>query len=100
MWTPPPPSLGSNWSTQNLLPRFMRPCSSSRMPGASLSATQGWLNQTATSGPLSSLTRASVRGRMRRLRDGTVRALFTTASTVASSSGPTLAIGRTSCRSV
>ncbi len=57
------------------------------MPGASCSASQGWLNQTASIGPVSSATRASTRLR-RRSRIGRTDTLRTTTATAASS--PTL----------
>ena len=47
--------------TQNWLRWRSLPCRRSWAPSPSWRASQGWLNQTATSGPLSSNTRASTR---------------------------------------
>ena len=67
-------------------------------PSPSWRAIQGWLNQTATSGPLSSKTRASTRLR-RRSRIGLTVTPRTATATVASSPTPSSPTSRTSRRS-
>ena len=68
------------------------------MPSASWRASQGWLNHTATIGPVSSATRASTRF-WRRLRIGRTLTLRTVTATVASSPTPSDATLRASRRS-
>ena len=77
------------------LPRL--PCSTTRVPAANLSASQGWLNQTALMTPDSSATVASTIDRPRRLRRRVTRR--TSAITVASSPGTSDTIGLASRRS-
>ncbi len=62
VWTGASPLPISSCSvTQNWFRWRSLPCSSTIAPAPSWRATHGWLNHTATSGPVSSNTRASTR---------------------------------------
>ncbi len=88
----------SNSVTQNSPRRLSLPWSSTAAPSPSWRAIQGWLNHTATAGPLSSNTRASTRLR-RRSRMGLTVTERTATATVASSPSASWPIRRTSRRS-
>jgi hypothetical protein len=85
-------------ATVNWFWRRTSPCRSTRVPSGSLVASHGWLNQTATIGPDSSATFASMI-LTRRLRVGRTLIERMTAAIVAFSPRPSEAIGRTSRRS-
>ncbi len=93
------PCPTSSWAeTQNWLRLRILPWSSTWVPSPIWVATHGWLNHTATAGPVSSNTRASTRLR-RRSRIGLTDTERTVTATVASSPTPTLEIVRASRRS-
>src|SRR4051812_46219766 len=85
-------------ATVNWLRLRISPWSSTRVPSGSLVASHGWLNQTATIGPVSSATLASTIF-TRRLRVGRTLIERMTPAIVAFSPTPSDAIGRTSRRS-
>ena len=99
---PSPPvrsSVGAWLETRKRLRAAYLPCSTSRVPGGYLRCSHGWLKNVAFMTPVSSATVASTSGFIPRRRTGRLVIERTSTTTVATSSGDSVATVRASRRS-